>query len=113
MHTKYSKITLLSSRHDYKVNKFHNRLSRKKICQLTKIGQIFNHPIKTQHIKNQLENMLHFKKNISEHVKIAADNWIMNYYARRNGDYITEDHKRYERYLIWKYKNNTKQRVNK
>ena len=106
MHTKYSKITLLSSRHDYKVNKFHNRLSRKKICQLTKIGQIFNHPIKTQHIKNQLENMLHFKKNISEHAKIAADNWIMNYY-------ITENHKRYERYLIWKYKNNTKRRVNK
>ena len=113
MHTKYSKITLLSSRHDYKVNKFHNRLSRNKICQLTKIGQIFNHPIKTQHIKNQLENMLHFKKNISEHAEIATDNWIMNYYAWKNRDYITEDHKRYERYLIWKYKNNTKRRVNK
>jgi hypothetical protein len=57
--------------------------------------------------------MLHFKKNISEHAEIATDNWIMNYYAWKNRDYITEDHKRYERYLIWKYKNNTKRRVNK
>ena len=40
--------------------------------------------------------MLHFKKNISEHVEIEADNWIMNYYAEKNRDYITEDHKRYE-----------------
>ena len=37
----------------------------------------------------------------------------MNYYAWKNRDYITEDHKRYEQYLIWKYKNNTKRRVNK
>jgi len=26
MHTKYSKTTLLSSRHDYEVNKFHKKL---------------------------------------------------------------------------------------
>ena len=32
--------------------------------------------------KNQLENMLHFKKNISEYAKIATDNWIMNYLWR-------------------------------
>ena len=113
MHTKYSKITLLSSRHDYEVNKFHNKLSQNKIRQLTKIGKAFNHPIKTQHIKNQLENMLHFKKNISEHADILTDNWMMNIYAWKNRDYITEDQKRYERYLIWKYKTTRKQRVNR
>src|SRR5688572_18031700 len=90
MHTKYSKITLLLFRHDYKVNKFHNKLSRNKVRHLTKIGQIFNHPIKTQHNKNQLENMLHFKNNISEYAEILTDNWLMNYYAWKNKDYITE-----------------------
>ena len=108
MHTKYSKTTLLSSRHDYKVNKFHNRLSRYKIRQLTKIGQMLNQHIKELHIRNQLENMLHFNKNISEHAEISTDNWIMKIHAHKNKDYITENHKRYERYLIWKYKTNAK-----
>ena len=108
MHTKYSKNTLLSSRHDYEVNKFHNRLSRYKIRQLTRIGQILNQHIKELHIRNQLENMLHFNKNISEHAEISTDNWLMKIHAYKNKDYITENHKRYERYLIWKYKTNAK-----
>ena len=108
MHTKYSKTTLLSSRHDYEVNKFHKKLSQNKIRQLTRIGNLFNIPIKTQHIKNQLKNMLHFERNISEHAEIMTDNWIMKIHTWKNRNYITEDHKRYERYLIWKCKNNAK-----
>ena len=52
--------------------------------------------------------MLHFKKNISEYAEIMTDNWIMKIHAWKNRNYITEDYKRYERYLIWKYKNNAK-----
>ena len=111
MHTKYSKETL----HNHQVRRFHDRnlLSRHKITQLTKIGNSFKTPIKLIQQKNQLIVQEYLSNNIDEHAQILTDNWLFKIYAYKNTGYITEDHKRYERYLIWKYKNNTKRRVNK
>jgi len=104
IHTKYNKEQIKICNHDYYVKKFHGKeLSPYKIGQLTKIGNAFKNPIIDQQYRNKSEYWKNFKKNISERAEIAADNWIMNVHAYKNKDAFSEDYKRWERYLKWKY----------
>jgi hypothetical protein len=109
MHTKYTsqQIKNFEQKHDEQVEKFHRRqLNSKRMKALTKIGNSFKGKLYHYHKINQYTVLRHLKNDISTHAEILIDNWIMSLHAWKNRFAFNEDHKRWEKYLIYKYKKN-------
>jgi hypothetical protein len=106
MHTKYTDQQIKDFKHDKKVEEFHEgKLHFKRIKNLTEIGNIFGKKIFHHHKVNQWTNWQYFEKDIDTHAEILTDNWTMTIQAWKNRFAFSEDHKRQERYMIYKYKN--------
>ena len=104
MHKKYTEQQVEEYSHDREVEKFHKReLPIRKITQLTKIGKTFDKPIILHRHMNQWIVSEYRKNDISTQASILTDNWRMRIQAYKNRYAFTEDHKRMERYLIYRY----------
>jgi len=95
----------LDNLHNKEVEKFHNRELDPTICEiLTEIGQTFEPHIYHERKINQWTNWNYYLNNFKEHVEILQDNWTMVINAYKNRLAFNEEHKRQEKYMIYKYK---------
>lgn len=105
MHRKYTEQQIEDFSHDRQVDELHNRelISEKRRKQLTRIGNIFGKPIIFHQHMNQWLVSEYRKNDVSTQAGILTDNWRIRLRAYKNRFAFTEDDKRWERYLIYRY----------
>ena len=106
MHKKYTNQQVKDFTHDREVRKFHDgEISDRRIRELTEIEKDFKEPIKILQLLSQRKVYEYNKKNIN--VEILMDNWMMKIQAynqaNKNQNWISEEYKRIERYLLYRY----------